>query len=225
MDHRGAQPLDQVRAAPERRPDDEGVALVVVLHDRAAVCLADAHRVGDDPAQHLVGVETGAHRLAELSKRLQLLDLAGELGPARLQRGHQLDLPQHDRRLGSESAQQLDLLVVEGIDLGAPDGEGPHHLVVQDHRGAHQGSVAGQLLQVLASVLGVGKDVGDLQRVAVGDDAAEQRAAVAPDRVVEGVPAETLRARAGSPVRAGTPRPRLGAAVRRGLGRAVPLAR
>ncbi len=139
---------------------------LVVLHDRAAVGLADAHGVGDDAAEHLVGVEAGADRLAQVAQRLELLDLAGELGAPGLQRASSARpaaarwRPGRRRRSASSTSCSSN-----GSTSSAPDGEGADHLVVEDHRRRQQGPVAGQLLEVLAPVLRVGEDVGDLQRV------------------------------------------------------------
>ena len=75
------------------------------------------HGVADDLLQHLVEVQGRAHRLADLAQRLELLDLARQLGAARLQGPHQVDLPQHDRALDGELLEQLALPVVEGSDV------------------------------------------------------------------------------------------------------------
>jgi len=89
-------------------------------------------------AEHLVRVEAGADGLAEVAQRLQLLHLAGQLGPARLERGGEVDLPEHDGRLRGEGAQQLALTVVEGVHLQAPHRESSHDFVVEDHRRRQQ---------------------------------------------------------------------------------------
>ena len=50
-----------------------------VLHHRAAVGVGELHGVLDDRLQHLVEVEAGADRLADLAQRLELVHLAGQL--------------------------------------------------------------------------------------------------------------------------------------------------
>ena len=89
--------------------------------------------------QHLVEVEARADRLADLAERLELLDLAGQLGAPRLQRAHQLDLAQRDRRLGRELVEQPRSPVVERRDLVRHMDEHADDLVVQHHRRATAG--------------------------------------------------------------------------------------
>jgi hypothetical protein len=68
--------------AAVRRTHVERLLLLVELHDRAAVGPGEAHRVGDDQVEDLVGVQAGADRLADLAQGLELGDLAGQLGAA-----------------------------------------------------------------------------------------------------------------------------------------------
>ena len=49
-----------------------------------------------------VDVEAGADRLADLAQRLELVDLARQLGAARLQLLHELDAVDRHRRLTGE---------------------------------------------------------------------------------------------------------------------------
>ena len=125
----------------------------------------------------------------------------------------------------AKALDELDLLLVERVDLEPPDREGADHLVVEDHRRRHQGPIAGQLLEVLAPVLRVGEDVGDLQRVPVGHHPAEQRAAVARGGVRQRVQRGTPRGPAVTCATDGRPRRRRGAAARRGPGTAARPAR
>ena len=48
----------------------------VVLHDRAAVGAGEPYGAADDAAQHLVGVQAGADRVADLPQHLELVHLA-----------------------------------------------------------------------------------------------------------------------------------------------------
>ena len=134
-----AEPGQQLVAGAERRPDQEPVGLVVVLHDRAAVGAREAYRVGDDPVQHLVRIEGRAHDLSELAEGLDLLHLGGQIRSAGLQRTHQLDLAERDRRLGREVVQHPHLVVAERRDLRCATSRGlrrPRRPASSEPRGA-----------------------------------------------------------------------------------------
>ena len=75
-----AQPLDDLRVGPVDGAHEEATVAFGVLHDRAAVGLGQLDGVLRDRAQDVVDVQAGADRLADLLQRLQLADLAGELG-------------------------------------------------------------------------------------------------------------------------------------------------
>ena len=57
-------------------------------------------------------------------------------------------------------------------------------LVVEEHRRAHRGAEAGDPLEVVAAVVGIGQHVGDLLGPAVEPDPADQRVAVERHRVL-----------------------------------------
>ncbi len=129
-----------------------------------------------DRGQHLVGVEAGADRLADLGEGLELLHLAPQLGRAVLERGDELDVPQGQRRLLGEGGEQLARAVVEGVDLVAPHRQDADHLVLDEHRRSHDGPAAAELLQGELRVVGVGEDVLDLLGGAVHADASDEGA-------------------------------------------------
>ena len=107
------------------------------------------------PVQHLVGVQGRAHRLADLPEGLELLHLGGQLRSPGLQRTHQLDLAERDRRLRREVVQHPHLVVAERRDRVAPHREDAHHLVAQHHRRREERAVPGESLEVLPAVLGI----------------------------------------------------------------------
>ena len=128
-DRDGAQLGDQRLARAVGGAHQERVGRLVVLHDRATVGAGQPHGVGHDPAEHLVGVEARADGLAQLAQCLELLDLAGQLGAPRLERAHQVHLPQRDGGLGREVVQQARVPLAEGRDRPPPHGEDAHDLV------------------------------------------------------------------------------------------------
>ena len=79
------EPFDHVGVGAVDAARPGSTVPLVVLHDRAAVGPGELDRVHGDGRQHVVDVEARAHRLADLAQRLELLDLAGELGAARLE--------------------------------------------------------------------------------------------------------------------------------------------
>ena len=100
-------------------------------------------RVADDPGEHLVEVQAGAHRLAHLAQRLELGDLAGQLARC----GCSSDRIRSTWRstiapCTANSSSRARSRVVEGGDVGAPHRQHADDLVVDDHRGRQQGAVA-----------------------------------------------------------------------------------
>ena len=178
---------------------EKASVLLVVLHDRAAVGAGEPDRVADDAVQHRVGVEARAHRVAHLSQCLELVHLAGQLGAASLERLHQVDLAQRDRRLCRELVQQTQVALAERGDLGPPHRQHAHHVVAQQHRRRQEGAEAGHALEVRPAVLRVGEDVFDLLRVPVQGDPAGQSGPGPLYRVVGHVAAELLGDVAGDP--------------------------
>ena len=65
---RGAKRRQQFIARAERRPDLEGLRLVVDLGDRTALGARELHGMGDDRREHLVEVEAGAHCLSDVAQ-------------------------------------------------------------------------------------------------------------------------------------------------------------
>ena len=179
----------------------ERVAGLVVLHDRSAVGSGEPHCVADDPVQDLVEVEARADRLANLPERFQLRDLACQLGPSGLECTHQVDLSQHDRTLGGELLQELAFTVIEGRDVGPPQGEHADDLVLEDHRRGEKGAETGKPLEVMASVVRVLEHVGNLMGTHVHGRAPDGGRTVPGNRMVLQVFAILLRRLAGRPAR------------------------
>ena len=177
----------------------ERVARLVVLHDRSAVGSGEPHCVADDPVQDLVEVEARADGLAHLPERLQLRDLACQLGPPGLECAHQVDLSQHDRTLDGELLEELAFTDVEGRDVGPPHRQHADDLVLQDHRRGEQGAETGKTLEVVASVVRVLEHVGNLMGTHVLGCAPDSGRMVPGNRVVQQVLAILLRGLAGDP--------------------------
>jgi hypothetical protein len=131
-------------------------------------------------------------RLPDLAQRLELGDLAGQLAAALRESAHQLDLAQHDRALDGELLQQGPLVGVERRDVCAPHLEHPDDLVVDDHRCRQERAVAAAALEVLATVVRVAEDVGDLLSTPVQHHPTELGGAVDRHRVFAHVPLEVL---------------------------------
>ena len=148
-----AQPGGQRLGAAGGRPHPEAVLGRVVLHDRAAVGAGEPYGAAHDLGEDLLEVQARADRVADLAQHLELGDLAGELLAAGAQRRDELDLAQDDRRLGRERADEVDLALVEGAGLGAPHRQDPDDVAVEEHRRRQQGSVAGEVLQVVPPVV------------------------------------------------------------------------
>ena len=180
-----AQRLQELVAAAEGGADGERLVALVELHDRAAVGAGHPHGVLYDAAEHLVQVEAGGDRVADLAEGL-------ELGHLRLERAAQLDLAQHDRGLRRERHQDVLLLLVERVDLGPPHRQHADDRVVEEHRCRHQGAEPGELLEVETSVRRVVQHVDDLLGAAVLHDPADQTAAIQADGVVDDVAPERL---------------------------------
>ena len=104
-----------------------------------------SHGVGDDRRQHLVEVEARADGLADLAERPQLVDRAREVAPALLERLEELHVLDRDRALRGEGGDQGDRLVVERLDLVAPQRDDADDALVDEHRHAQQGADAAQL--------------------------------------------------------------------------------
>ena len=102
--------------------------------------------VADDEVEDLVEVQARLDRLADLPQGLELLDLGRELGPARLEDLHELDLAQDDRGLQRELLQELLVVQVEVGDPGVEHREGADHLVLEDQRSGQERAVAGDPL-------------------------------------------------------------------------------
>ena len=193
----------------------ERVAGLVVLHDRSAVGSGEPHGVADDLVQDLVEVEARADGLANLPERLQLRDLACQLGPPGFECAHQFDLSQHDRTLGGELLEELAFTVIEGRDVGPPQGEHADDLVLEDHRRGEKGAETGKALEVMASVVRVLEHIGNLMGTHVLGRAPDGGRTVPGNRMVQQVTAILLRRLAGRPARAGTHHRRGGTAGRR----------
>ena len=82
VDLRATQRVDDVLARAVGRAHPEESGRLVELHERPAVGVRELHGVGDDRRQDLVRDERRADRLADLGERLELVDLAGQLGRA-----------------------------------------------------------------------------------------------------------------------------------------------
>ena len=187
-----AEPLGERRVAAGRGPDAEAVLVGVVLHDRAAVRTGEPYGAADDAAQHLVEVQRGADRVADLPQHLELVHLGRQLLAPGAEGRDELDLPYDDGRLRSEGAQHVDLPRVEGVGLGAPHRQHADDVPVEQHRRGHQGAEAAEVLQVVPAVARVRQHVLDLLRPTVLGHPAEQAVAAAAHGVVLDVAAELL---------------------------------
>ena len=90
LDPDPAQLAQELCAARVGAAHGEAPLLLDVLHDRSAVAAREAHGVHDDVREHLVEHEARTDHAADLAQRLQLLDLAGELDAALLERAHEV---------------------------------------------------------------------------------------------------------------------------------------
>ena len=98
--------LEHLVAGAVGRPHEEALLGLVELHQRAAVGAGQLHCVHDDRREHRVEVEAGAHRLPDLAQRLQLIDLAGELGAASLEGAHEVQVADGDGRRRGERGEE-----------------------------------------------------------------------------------------------------------------------
>ena len=128
----------------------------VELEDRSAVGVGEAHRLGDDRRQHLVEVAARADGMADLPKRPQLVDRAREVAPALLELLEELHVLDRDRALRGEGGGEGDRLLVELLDLVAPQRDDAEDALVDKHRHAQQGADAAQLAGTVPLVVGVG---------------------------------------------------------------------
>ena len=87
---------------------------------------------------------------------------------------HVLD---RDRALRGEGVGERDRLVVERVDLVAPERDDAEDALVDQHRHAEQGADAAELARPVPLVVGVGEHVRDLDRAALQADAADDRPA------------------------------------------------
>ena len=142
----------------------------VVLEDGAALGRRELDGVADDRLQDLFRVEARAHRLTDLAEGLELLHLGAQLLLSGFQRAHQLDVADGDGGVGGEGGQDLGVVLVEGVDLGAPRRDHADELVVEDHRDAEDRAVVTDLLDVPPAVVGVGEDVVDVEGSSIEAD-------------------------------------------------------
>ena len=143
-----------------------------------------AHRLGDDRRQHLVEVAARADGVADLPEGPQLVDRAREVAPALLERLEELHVLDRDRALRGEGVGEGDRLVVERLDLVAPQRDDAEDALVDEHRHAQQGADAAEVAGTVPLVVGVGDHVRDLHRAALQPDAADDGPAVLRDRPV-----------------------------------------
>ncbi len=134
--------------------------------------------------EHVVDVEARAHGLADLTQRLQLLDVLRELRAARLELLHELDAVDRHRGLPRERRDDRHLPLVERADIVSPEDERTHQFVVDEHRRAHGGPEPGDLLEIVSAVLRIGQHVRDLLGPPVEPDTADERVAVDGHRVL-----------------------------------------
>src|SRR5262249_34793257 len=75
-----------------------------------------------------------------------------------------------DDGLVSEGLEQLDLLLAEGLDLGAPYKHRPDERPRPEERDTDDGAEASQSLIFGKSILGVGQDIENVNRLALEGD-------------------------------------------------------
>src|SRR3954469_4686205 len=184
VDPQPPESLDERLARSDAGPYLERPGLRVELEDRSAVGPGEPHRLGDDRRQHLVEVAARADRVADLSQGPELVDRAREVLPALLERLEELDVLYRDRALRGEGVGQRDRLVVEWLDLVAPQGDDAEDALVDQHRHSQQGADAPELAGAVPLVVRVGDHVRDLDGAALQPDPADDGAGVPRDRPV-----------------------------------------
>ena len=122
--------------------------------------------------------------MADLPERPQLVDRAREVAPALLERLEELHVLDRDRALRGEGVGEGDRLVVEQLDLVAPQRDDAEDALVDQHRHAQQGADAAEVAGLMPLVVGVRDHVRDLDGAALESYAADDRARILRDRAV-----------------------------------------